>query len=119
MDRHNLFVLQVLQAHTGLIISSQLSEEVDKLTYMNANSRMKNGGASDSSPSDEYADGIEAEANSYFHQMFSGQLTIDTMIQMLARFKESLEKRWIVYLSLGLSRYLFFPAHNPFLILMV
>ncbi|GFS35543.1 transcription regulator [Actinidia rufa] len=85
--------LKVLQAHTGLIISSQLSEEVDKLMYMNGNPRMKNGGASDSSPSDGYADDIEAEANSYFHQMFSGQLTIDTMIQMLARFKESLEKR--------------------------
>ncbi|XP_057511675.1 uncharacterized protein LOC130793815 isoform X2 [Actinidia eriantha] len=107
--------LKVLQAHTGLIISSQLSEEVDKLTYMNANSRMKNDGASDSSPSDGYADDIEAEANSYFHQMFSGQLTIDTMIQMLARFKESLEKREqsIFECMIGnlFEEYKFFPKY--------
>ncbi|KAL7238559.1 hypothetical protein ACSBR2_004616 [Camellia fascicularis] len=87
--------LKVLQAHTGLIISSQLFDELEKLhvTFMHANSRMKNGGATDSSPSDGYADDAETEANSYFHQMFSGQLTIDTMIQMLARFKDSPEKR--------------------------
>lgn len=85
--------LQVLQAHTGLIISSQLSDEVGKLTFMNTNSRMKSSGGTDSSPSDGYTDDIEAEANSYFDQMFSGQLTIDTMIQMLARFKESPENR--------------------------
>ncbi|GFY89173.1 hypothetical protein Acr_06g0011130 [Actinidia rufa] len=47
--------LKVLQAHTSLIISSQLSEEVDKLMYMNAYSRMKNDGACDSSPSHGYA----------------------------------------------------------------
>ncbi|KAF5959204.1 hypothetical protein HYC85_000413 [Camellia sinensis] len=72
--------LKVLQAHMGLIISSQLFDELEKLcvTFMHANSRMKNGGATDSSPSDGYADDIETEANSYFHQMFSGQLTIDT-----------------------------------------
>ncbi|KAA8515904.1 hypothetical protein F0562_019083 [Nyssa sinensis] len=87
--------LKVLQAHIGLITSGQLSEEMEKLhiTFMHANSRLKNGGATDSSTSDGYADDIEAEANSYFQQMFSGQLTIDAMIQMLARFKESSEKR--------------------------
>ena len=41
------------------------------------------------------SDDIEAEANAYFHQMFSEQLTIDAMVQMLARFKESSEKRYI------------------------
>ncbi|KAL6965062.1 hypothetical protein U1Q18_036119 [Sarracenia purpurea var. burkii] len=107
--------LKVLQAHTGLIISSHLSEEVVKLTFVNANSRMKNSGASDSSPSDGYADDIEAEANSYFHQMFSGQLTIDTMIQMLARFKESPEKReqLIFECMIGnlFEEYKFFPKY--------
>ncbi|KAG5552394.1 hypothetical protein RHGRI_010465 [Rhododendron griersonianum] len=86
----------VLEAHMGSIISSQLSEEVEKLTFMNANSRMKSSGATDSSPSDGYMDDIEAEANSYFHQMFSGQLTIDMMIQMLSRFKESPKNRTMV-----------------------
>ncbi|KAK2981456.1 hypothetical protein RJ640_017478, partial [Escallonia rubra] len=87
--------LKALQAHTGLISSSQLSEGIEKLhvTFMHANSRVKPGGGTDSSTSDGYADDIEAEANSYFHQMFSGQLAIDAMIQMLARFKESSEKR--------------------------
>ncbi|XP_059651610.1 uncharacterized protein LOC132299153 [Cornus florida] len=87
--------LKILQAHTGLISSGKLSEELEKfhVTFMQANSRLKNGGATDSSTSDGYSDDIEAEANSYFHQMFSGQLTIDSIIKMLARFKESSEKR--------------------------
>ncbi|KAI8558960.1 hypothetical protein RHMOL_Rhmol04G0136900 [Rhododendron molle] len=50
---------------------------------MNANSRMKSSGATDSSPSDGYTDDFEAEASSYFHRMFSGQLTIDAMIKCL------------------------------------
>ncbi|KAM7476295.1 hypothetical protein LguiB_023538 [Lonicera macranthoides] len=88
--------LKVLQAHAGLISSSQLSEEIEKLngTFMHASSRTKNGaGTADSSTSDGYAEDVEAEANSYFHQMFSGQLTIDSMVQTLARFRESTEKR--------------------------
>lgn len=60
---------------------------------MDSNPRLQSGGAADSSTSDGYADDIEAEANSYFHQMFSSQLTIDAMVQMLARFKESSVKR--------------------------
>lgn len=112
MDTYGLYVLQVLQAHMGLIISSQLSEELGKLTFMNSNSRMKSSGATDSSPSDGYTDDIEAEANSYFHQMFSGQLTIDTMIQMLARFKESSENRCRVYFSLGPSLSPYFREHE-------
>lgn len=63
------------------------------VTTMDSNPRLQNGGATDSSTSDGYADDIEAEANSYFHQMFSGQLTIEAMVQMLARFKESSVKR--------------------------
>ncbi|KAL3814967.1 hypothetical protein ACJIZ3_016235 [Penstemon smallii] len=87
--------LKVLQSHAGVISSSHLFEETEKLnvTFMRANSRIKNGGGSDATSSDNYADDVEAEANSYFHQMFSGQLTVDAMIQMLARFKESSEIR--------------------------
>lgn len=59
--------------------------------------RLQHVGGSDSSTSDGYADDIEAEANSYFHKIFSGQLTIDAMIQMLARFKESSDKRLSLY----------------------
>lgn len=87
--------MQVLQSHAGLISAGHLSEELEKfhVTYMHANSRPRNGGGTDSSTTDGYADDVEAEANSYFHQMFSGQLGIEAMIQMLARFKESQERR--------------------------
>ncbi|KAF7825292.1 CCR4-NOT transcription complex subunit 1 isoform X1 [Senna tora] len=87
--------LKVLKNNTGLVASSQLSEELEKLhaSIMDSNPRLQNSGAVDSSTSDGYADDIEAEANSYFHQMFSSQLTIDAMVQMLARFKESSVKR--------------------------
>jgi CCR4-NOT transcription complex subunit 1 len=43
------------------------------------------------------SDDIEAQANIYFHQMFSEQISTDAMIQMLARFKESTNKRCFFY----------------------
>ncbi|KAJ1388195.1 CCR4-NOT transcription complex subunit 1, CAF1-binding domain [Sesbania bispinosa] len=87
--------LKVLKSHTDLVTSRLLSEELEKLhiSIIDSNPRLQNGGAADSSTSDGYADDIEAEANSYFHQMFSDQLTINAMVQMLARFKESSVKR--------------------------
>ncbi|KAD3069237.1 hypothetical protein R6Q59_016720 [Mikania micrantha] len=86
---------KVLQAHTDLLSSNQLAKEIEKLNlkFTNSSSRMRNNGGSDSSMPEVYADDIETEANSYFHQMFSAQLTVDAMIQMLARFKESPERR--------------------------
>lgn len=89
------FFMQVLQSNTGLLSTGRLSEEVEKLNvaYMNANSRTRNGGVADSSSTDGFAADIEAEANSYFHQMFSGQLSVEAIIQMLSRFKESPDKR--------------------------
>ncbi|KAK9910902.1 hypothetical protein M0R45_034838 [Rubus argutus] len=81
---------KVLKAHVGLITSSYLSEELERLSVsiMDSNPRLQNGGTTESS-TDGYADDIEAEANSYFHQMFSGQLTIESMVRMLSRFKDS------------------------------
>lgn len=55
--------------------------------------------------SDGGSEDIEAQANIYFQQMFAGQISIDAMIQMLARFKESKEKR---YFSLVNFPYLIF-----------
>lgn len=49
--------------------------------------------ASNSSTSNGYD--IEAEAKSYFQQLFSGQMTTDAMVQMLSRFKDSSERRLI------------------------
>lgn len=86
--------LQVLQAISGEIISQHLLEELKRLHTM-SNPKIQSPVVEDSLTSEGTSDEIEAEANAYFHQMFSGQLTIDAMVQMLARFKESSEKRYI------------------------
>ncbi|XP_022944795.1 CCR4-NOT transcription complex subunit 1-like isoform X1 [Cucurbita moschata] len=87
--------LKVLRSNVGTITSTQLSEEMEKLhgALQESNRKLHNGGASDVPATEGYAEDIEAEANSYFQQMFSGQLTIEVMVQMLARFKESSVKR--------------------------
>ncbi|WKA05432.1 hypothetical protein VitviT2T_023400 [Vitis vinifera] len=87
--------LKVLHAHTGLVTSSQLSEEMERLhvTIMRANPKFQSCGATDSSISDRYAEDIEAESNSYFLQMYSCQLTVDAVVLKLSQFKESSEKR--------------------------
>ncbi|PWA76657.1 CCR4-Not complex component, Not1, C-terminal [Artemisia annua] len=86
---------EALQSNTGLLSSDSLSKELERLhlKFTNNSSRMMNNGGPDSSTTEVYADDIEKEANSYFQQMFSGQLTVDEMIQMLAGSKESSEKR--------------------------
>lgn len=79
-----------------MVTSGLLKEELESLhiSIIDSNPRLQNGGTTDSSTSDGYAEDIEAEANSYFHQMFSEQLHINAMVQMLARFKESSVKRY-------------------------
>lgn len=52
---------------------------------MNSNSSLENIAAD--------SNDIEASANSYFKLLFTEQLTIESMIQILGRFKESSEKR--------------------------
>ncbi|KAG5626749.1 hypothetical protein H5410_011967 [Solanum commersonii] len=57
-------------------------------------SRVSQARASQSSAADGYyANDIEAEATLHFQQMFSGQLTSDAVIQMLAQFKGSTDNR--------------------------
>ncbi|GAY41902.1 hypothetical protein CUMW_062890 [Citrus unshiu] len=110
-------ILKLLKAHIGLITSTKLSEEIEKFqaVVLDSTPRLQNGEAADSSTSEGYADDIEAEANSYFHQMFSGQLTIEAMVQMLARFKESSVKREhsIFECMIGnlFEEYRFFPKY--------
>ncbi|KAK2650679.1 hypothetical protein Ddye_018168 [Dipteronia dyeriana] len=110
-------ILKVLKAHTGLLTSTKLFEEMENLhsIIMESNPKLQNGEATESSTSDGYADDIETEANSYFHQMFSGQLTIEAMVQMLAQFKESSVKRErsIFECMIGnlFEEYRFFPKY--------
>ncbi|KAG0490342.1 hypothetical protein HPP92_007205 [Vanilla planifolia] len=79
--------LKVLKTHAAQV-SHKLSEELDRLCALYS---LKN--QSSVTNSDGSTDEIEAEANAYFQQMFAGELTIDDMVQMLARFKESSERR--------------------------
>ncbi|KAJ0962000.1 hypothetical protein J5N97_029828 [Dioscorea zingiberensis] len=84
--------LKVLQVHLGQVTSSHLIEEMKKLQDA-FTPRIQSSVSTDSAKPDGNSDVIEALANSYFHQMFSGELSVDAMIQMLTRFKESPEKR--------------------------
>ncbi|XVE76912.1 hypothetical protein DITRI_Ditri13aG0018400 [Diplodiscus trichospermus] len=108
---------KVLKANAGLISSTQLLEEMERLhaAIMDSNAKLQNGGTTDSTTSDGYGDDIEKEANSYFHQMFSGQLTIDAMVQMLARFKESSVRREQLIFECMIANlfeeYRFFPKY--------
>ncbi|KAE9600761.1 putative CCR4-Not complex component, Not1, CCR4-NOT transcription complex subunit 1, HEAT [Lupinus albus] len=86
--------LKVLKSHADLVTSRQLSEDLERFhIFIDSNPRLPNGGTTDSSASDGYADDIEAEANSYFHQMFSDSLSMNEMVEMLTRLKESSVKR--------------------------
>ncbi|CAN8296001.1 unnamed protein product [Cochlearia groenlandica] len=88
-------LLTVLKAHDNEITSSQLVEEIEMVYagILDCNSKLQNGEAKDSSASNAYGDDVEAEANTYFHQMFSSQLSVDGMVQMLSQYKNSLIQR--------------------------
>ncbi|VFQ85948.1 unnamed protein product [Cuscuta campestris] len=93
LEASSVFI-KILLSHTGLISSHHLSDELEKLNmaYMNSNSRIKTE-SSNPSNSGAYENGIEAEVNSYFQQMFHEKRSVDSIIQMLTRFKESSDKR--------------------------
>ena len=85
-----------MKAHDNVITSSQLVEDIEKVNaaILDCNSKLQNGEAKDSSASNAYGEDVEAEANAYFHQMFSGQLSVDAMVQMLSLYKDSLVQRF-------------------------
>ncbi|KAK4839920.1 hypothetical protein QYF36_025957 [Acer negundo] len=88
-------ILKVLQANVIQIASDHLAEELKRVqvVFPHVAPQLQHVDTSDPPASDGYADDIEAQANSYFHQTFSGEVPLNAMIQMLARFKESSEKR--------------------------
>lgn len=79
-----------------MIASSQVVEEIEKVNaaILDCNSKLQNGEAKDSSAANAYGEDVEAEANAYFHQMFSGQLSVDAMVQMLSLYKDSSVQRF-------------------------
>ena len=91
-------ISQALEANAVHITSEKLSEELKRLCKMSTHVglRMQNAGNPDSTKTSGYSDDIEAEANSYFCQLFSGQLTTDSLVQMLTHFRESSERRLII-----------------------
>ncbi|XP_019094979.1 PREDICTED: CCR4-NOT transcription complex subunit 1-like isoform X2 [Camelina sativa] len=110
-------LLKVLKAHDNVITSSQLVEEIEKVNaaILDCNSKLQNGEAKDSSASNAYGDDVEAEANAYFHQMFSSQLSVDAMVQMLSRYKDSLVQREKLIFECMIANlfeeYRFFPKY--------
>ncbi|XP_019056501.1 PREDICTED: CCR4-NOT transcription complex subunit 1-like [Tarenaya hassleriana] len=109
--------LKVLKANASVVSSPHLSEEIEKVhaAILDSNTELQNGGAKDSSASAAVGDDVEAEANAYFHQMFSGQLSVDAMVQMLAQYKDSPVKREkaIFECMIGnlFEEYRFFPKY--------
>ncbi|KAM0926261.1 hypothetical protein ACQ4PT_003393 [Festuca glaucescens] len=84
--------IKVLQSYSGQLLSNQLLDKLREL-FTSYESRNHGSAARDIPTPEGGSDDVEVEANAYFQQMFSGQISVDAMIQMLSRFKESLDKR--------------------------
>lgn len=83
--------MQVLQAHTSLVASPHLSEELSRLhAALTMEPKLKTEGLDSLVSTLD----IEAESNSYFQKLFNGEITIDAIIQTLTRFKESSIERY-------------------------
>ncbi|KAH9627459.1 hypothetical protein KSS87_006150 [Heliosperma pusillum] len=110
-------ILKVLEANAQTLHVKSLSDEIGEMltTVENHHSSQQNDGVIDSSTSNTYSEDIESEANSYFQRMFAEQQSIDEMVQMLARFKESSVKRELSIFDCMISNlfeeYRFFPKY--------
>ncbi|CAH2036385.1 unnamed protein product [Thlaspi arvense] len=71
--------------------------------------------AEDSSASNAYVDDVEAEANANFHQLFTGQSSVDAVVEMLSRYKNSLAQRENLIFECMIANlfveYRFFPKY--------
>ena len=92
------WVIQVIQDNVGQLASRDLAEEMKRLhsTTVHVDPCLLSVGALEQSASEVFAVDIEEEANSYFQQTYIRQLTMDDVIEKLAHFKESSEKRYLV-----------------------
>jgi CCR4-NOT transcription complex subunit 1 len=105
--------IKVLRSHSGQLLSNEL---VDELRRVEAVYESRNhGDVGRDMPSPDVGEDIEAQANIYFQQMFAGQISVDAMIQMLLRFKESKDKRELSIFNCMISNlfeeYKFFPKY--------
>ncbi|PWZ04866.1 CCR4-NOT transcription complex subunit 1 [Zea mays] len=106
--------IKVLQSHSGQLLSDAILDEIRKLC-VSFESRNPSSAVRELANSDGGSDDIEVEANAYFQHMFSGQISVDSMIQMLGRFKESTDKRQVSIFNCMISNlfkeYTFFPKY--------
>ncbi|OEL27045.1 CCR4-NOT transcription complex subunit 1 [Dichanthelium oligosanthes] len=106
--------IKVLQTHSGHLLSGELLYELRKL-YALYESRNPSSVVRELANSEGGSDDIEVEASASFQQMFSGQISIDSMIQILGRFKESSDKRKVSIFNCMISNlfeeYKFFPKY--------
>jgi len=106
--------IKVLQSHSGQLLSDAILDEIRKLC-VSFESRNPSSAVRELANSDGGSDDIEVEANAYFQHMFSGQISVDSMIQMLGRFKESTDKREVSIFNCMISNlfkeYTFFPKY--------
>ncbi|KAH9287615.1 hypothetical protein KI387_031732 [Taxus chinensis] len=108
---------KVLQSNIGQLESRDLVEEMKRLhsAMVRVNPRLLSVGAAEQSPSEAFAADIDEESNSYFQKIYVGQLTIDALVQMLACFKESSEKReqeiFACMIQSLFDEYRFFPRY--------
>ncbi|KAF2936785.1 hypothetical protein DAI22_03g002600 [Oryza sativa Japonica Group] len=80
--------IKILQYQSGHLLSNQKLDELRK-SYISYELRNHDSVVRGIPTSDN----VEIEADAYFHQMFSGQISIAAIVQMLSRFKNSPEKR--------------------------
>jgi len=106
--------LKLLQSHSGSLMSEQLVEEINKLMSSLPMSSYR-GSPEVGAEQPGTTEDVDAEANTYFHQMFSGQLSIEQMVQMLSRFKESADQREQMIFNCMIANlfeeYKFFPKY--------
>ncbi|CAL5366920.1 unnamed protein product [Camellia sinensis] len=109
--------LKALEDNNVQITSEKLSEELKWLCKASkyVGLRLQNVENSETLTPNGYSNDTEADANTYLDQLFDGRLSIDDMVQILARFKESSERReQLIFECMVknlLEEYQFFPQY--------
>ncbi|KAF5959836.1 hypothetical protein HYC85_001045 [Camellia sinensis] len=109
--------LKALEDNNVQITSEKLSEELKWLCKASkyVGLRLQNVENSETLTPNGYSNDTEADANTYLDQVFDGRLSIDDMVQILARFKESSERReQLIFECMVknlLEEYQFFPQY--------
>lgn len=111
-------IFKVLQATPGHLVSRDLLEEMKRIhsAAVRVNHpRLISVGASEQAASERFSSDIEEEANSYFRNIYAGDLPIESVVKMLEQFKESRIKRdqeiFACMIQSLFDEYRFFPKY--------